>query len=73
MSTTTTTIAYPRRSGLLLTRLRDYAELTKPKIVIMLLATVAAVAFQATPDPLVVLHAVVGIGLVAASSSVTSW
>lgn len=70
MSTSTITIA-ERRSGVV-ARTADYVALTKPRIAALVLVTVAAGAFVATwgqPDPLVVLHAMIGTLLVAASGS----
>jgi protoheme IX farnesyltransferase len=63
-----------RQSGRtqLLTRLRDYLELTKPKIAILELLTVAGAAFVASrgsPDGWVVGHVWLGAALVAASAS----
>ncbi len=54
-------------------RAADYAELTKPRIMIMALVTVAVGAFVAAKgslDTVLLLHALVGTGLVAAGSSV---
>jgi protoheme IX farnesyltransferase len=51
---------------------RDYVDLTKPRIAVMELVVVAAAAVVATwgqPDPLVVLHAMIGTLLVASSAS----
>jgi protoheme IX farnesyltransferase len=70
MSTSTLTIAPPRTA--LLARLRDYVELTKPRIAVLELVVVLAAAVVATwgqPDPLLVLHAMIGTLLVAASAS----
>lgn len=70
MSTTTITLAQPRSA--LAVRMCDYVELTKPKIAVMELVVVLAAAVIATwgtPDPLAVLHAMVGTLLVAASAS----
>jgi len=53
-------------------RVRDYVELTKPRIAVLELVVVAASAVVATwgqPDPLIVVHAMVGTLLVAASAS----
>ena len=52
-------------------RLSDYVELTKPRIVTLELVTVIVAAHLASPsgmNPWVLLHAVVGAGLVAASA-----
>jgi protoheme IX farnesyltransferase len=54
-------------------RLADYAELTKPRIAVMVLFTVAAGAWLAgrgAVDPLLLFNAVFGTGLVAAGASV---
>lgn len=54
-------------------RLADLVELTKPRIAVMVLFTVGAgaiLAQPAAPDWLVVLHAVIGAGLLAAGASV---
>jgi protoheme IX farnesyltransferase len=70
MSTTTIAASPPRTAAW--AALRDYVELTKPRIAVMELVVVAAAAFAATwgtPDPLAVLHALVGTLLVAASAS----
>lgn len=56
----------------LLSRIRDYVELTKPRIAVMELVVVATAGMVATwgqPDPVVLLHAMVGTLLVAASAS----
>ena len=55
-----------------LSRIWAYAELTKPRIVLLVLATVAVsglVASWGQPNPIVLIHAVVGTALVAASGS----
>lgn len=55
-----------------LARLADYVELTKPRITVMVVVSVAITAFVASwgqPDPLVVLHALVGTLLTASSAS----
>lgn len=70
MSTTTIAVA-PSRPAVL-ARVRDYVELTKPRIAVMELVVVAASAMVATwgtPDPLIVLHAMIGTLLIAASAS----
>jgi protoheme IX farnesyltransferase len=64
-------LAIDRRSGVL-ARVADYVELTKPKIAIMVLVTVAVAAFVAgwgPPDGWLLLHTLVGTALVAASAS----
>jgi protoheme IX farnesyltransferase len=71
MSTTTIAVAAPARSAWL-ARMRDYVELTKPRIAVMELVVVAAAATVATwgqPDPLLVVHAMIGTLLIAASAS----
>jgi protoheme IX farnesyltransferase len=58
------------RSGWL-SRVADYVELTKPRIVILELVTVIVAAHLASPwgiEPLVLLHTVLGAALVAASA-----
>lgn len=70
MSATTITIA-PRRA-LVIGRLADYVELTKPKIAILLLVTVAVaccVARWSQPEPWILLHTLLGTLLVASSAS----
>jgi heme o synthase len=70
MSAPSLTIAAPRFA--VLSRLRDYVELTKPRIAVMELVVVAAAGLVATwgqPDPLLMVHAMVGTLLVAASAS----
>jgi len=70
MSTTTITVAQPRTA--LASRIRDYVELTKPRIAVLELVVVLTAAVVATwgqPDPLAVFHALVGTLLVAASAS----
>ena len=66
MSTTSVTLA-ARRS--LVLRLADYVELTKPKIVFLELLAVAAAALMAGLDPRLLMHALLGTALVAASAS----
>lgn len=53
-------------------RLTDYFELTKPKIAVLVLVTVAVASFVAgwgPPAPLVLVHTLIGTALVAASAS----
>lgn len=60
-----------RSCGSWMTRLRDYVELTKPRIVMLELVTIVVAAHLATPwgiPAAVLLHAVVGAALVAASA-----
>ena len=75
MSTSTLTIQRVRTHWL--ARLADYLELTKPKISVLVLLTVAVASFVAAwgqPSPLVLLHALVGTALVMASaSSLNQW
>ncbi len=59
------------RSGVL-ARLADYIELTKPKIAVMVLVTVAVAAFVANwgpPSAWLLAHTLIGTALVAASAS----
>lgn len=68
----TSSLIIPASRTAVLGRLRDYVELTKPRIAVMELVVVAASALVATwgqPEPLLVLHALVGTLLVAASAS----
>ncbi|QDU63095.1 Protoheme IX farnesyltransferase 2 [Planctomycetes bacterium Pan216] len=54
-------------------RLADYASMTKPRIAVMVLVTVAVGGFLATggaPDSATLLSAIIGTGLVAAGASV---
>jgi protoheme IX farnesyltransferase len=70
MSVSSITIAAPRTA--VVGRLRDYVELTKPRIALLELVVVSTAAMVATwgqPDPLEVLHALVGTLLVASSAS----
>lgn len=70
MSTSSLTIA-PARPAVL-GRLRDYLELTKPRIAVLELVVVATAGLVATwgqPNPLLLMHAMVGTLLVAASAS----
>jgi protoheme IX farnesyltransferase len=71
MSATSITVASPARPALW-ARVRDYVELTKPRIAVMELVVVVAAATVATwgqPDPFALVHAMVGTLLVAASAS----
>jgi len=64
-----------RRSGVLVARLADYLELTKPRIVVLELIVAGAAACLAAPRSLnlvVVLHALLGTALVAASASIAN-
>jgi protoheme IX farnesyltransferase len=70
MSTSSISIAQPR--AVLLSRLCDYVELTKPRIAMLELVVVLAAGFVATwgqPNPAQMLHAMLGTLLVAASAS----
>ena len=72
MSTGVTTLTIAERRTLVVARLRDYLELTKPKIALMVLVTVAVGAFVAAwgpPEPWALLHALIGMALVAASGT----
>ncbi len=77
-STSTTVVCDDRRVraglfGMGLARLMDYVELTKPRIAILELATVAVAAFLARGAALeigLLVMAVVGTGLVASSASI---
>jgi protoheme IX farnesyltransferase len=62
----------PEAPPLASTRLSDYVELTKPRIAVLVLFTVAAGAVLAgggSVDPLVLLHVLLGTALVAAGAS----
>jgi len=70
MSTTTLTLVQPRTE--ILGRVWDYIELTKPRIAVLELVVVLASGVVATwgqPDPSLLLHAMLGTLLVAASAS----
>lgn len=72
MSSVTTTAAVAASRPGVLSRLRDYIELTKPKIVVMELVTIivaASVASWGQPDWQSLAYALVGTGLVAAGAS----
>lgn len=77
MSTGVSTLTIAERRSLVVARLRDYLELTKPKIASMALVTVAVGAFVAAwgpPEPWTLLHTLVGMALVAASgTSLNQW
>jgi protoheme IX farnesyltransferase len=65
-------LAYVRRHSFAASRGWDYIALAKPRIAVLVLLTVAAGAWLAawgSADPLVVLHALLGTALVAASGS----
>jgi protoheme IX farnesyltransferase len=68
----TTSLACPQRRTLTLARAADFLELTKPKIAVLVLATVAASAMLAAEGPLDtwrLMHTLIGTALVAASAS----
>ena len=70
MSASAITLSSAREG--MLSRVRDYVELTKPKIAVLVLLVVIAsgtVASWSQPDPLSLLHAVIGTLLVAGSAS----
>lgn len=70
MSTTTLTIDRPRATWF--ARVADFVELTKPRIGLLVLATVAVsytCARWGQPEPMVLLHTLLGTLLVAASAS----
>ena len=72
MSMTTTTLTYHARRLPWPSRLCDYLELTKPKIAALELVTVAVAAFVAgwvPSNPWVLVHALAGTALIAASAS----
>ncbi|MCH7750849.1 MAG: UbiA family prenyltransferase, partial [Planctomycetes bacterium] len=74
MSTTSVLTAHRRQSALW-SRLADYLELTKPRIVVLELIVAAAAACLAMPhalDAAVVIHALWGTALVAASASIAN-
>lgn len=65
----------PRPVAAIFSRAADYLELTKPRIVTLELIVAAAAACAAMPhalDPLVLLHALAGTALIAASASVAN-
>ena len=68
----TSLLAYETERSAWAVRVADYLELTKPKIVALVLVTVAVSATLAAwsvPSPLLLLHMLVGTALVAASAS----
>ncbi len=72
---TTSVLTAERRQSALLSRLADYLELTKPRIVVLELIVAAAAACLAMPhalDGAVVMHALWGTALVAASASIAN-
>lgn len=72
MSTSTSTVVCTSRRAVLLARLADYAELSKPRIGAMVLVVVAVSAYVGSagrPPLAILIHALVGTALVAASAS----
>jgi protoheme IX farnesyltransferase len=72
VSITGTSLPIEQPTSSLLARLADYVELTKPRIALLILVTVAAAGTMASwgqPDLWLLLHSMVGIALVAASAS----
>jgi heme o synthase len=68
----TSSLAIPQSKGAAFARILDYLELTKPRIAVMELVVVLASGFVATwgqPDPALLLHAMLGTLLIAASAS----
>ena len=68
----TSTISYAERRAGALAKLADYVELTKPRISVLVLVTVAISAYVArwgVLDATVMIHALIGTALVAASAS----
>ncbi len=62
---------YPNALPLARSRLADYVELTKPRVAVLVLFTVAAggLLAQRTPDLWLLAHTIIGTGLVAAGAS----
>jgi len=72
---TPTFVMNSHRNGISIARLADYLELTKPRIVVLELIVAGAAACLAMPRALnlvVVLHALLGTALVAASASIAN-
>jgi protoheme IX farnesyltransferase len=73
----TTTLSLVSRRGMAIGRLRDYVELTKPKIAVMALVTVvvgAVLSAWGPPEAWTLVHTLVGMALVAASgTSLNQW
>lgn len=70
-----TVLTSQRQGNALLTRLADYLELTKPRIIVLELIVAGAAACLAMPrglDAAAVLHALFGTALVAASASIAN-
>jgi len=71
----TSVIAVEQRTGELTARLADYLDMTKPRIVLLELIVAGVAACLATPHALnvaVVMHALFGTALVAASASIAN-
>ncbi len=71
----TSLLTAERRGSALVARLADYVELTKPRIVVLELIVAGAAACLAMPhglDAAVVMHALLGTALVAASASIAN-
>jgi len=72
---TTSLLSIERSKSAVLTRLADYLQLTKPRIVVLELIVATVVACVAMPhalDVVVVIHALWGTALVAASASIAN-
>jgi len=67
MSTQVWTV--PRRRAVLLARVGDYVELSKPKILLMMLVCVAAMAYLAGAASLAIANGLLGVGLVATGAA----
>lgn len=65
----TQVFAVPGRRASLVARVADYVELSKPRILAMMLASVAATAYLAGAAPLAIVQGLVGIGLVASGGA----
>ena len=71
----TSVLTRQRYGSAILSRLTDYVELTKPRIVVLELIVAAAAACLAMPrglDLITVMHALLGTALVAASASIAN-
>jgi len=71
----TSVLTTAREGNFVLTRLTDYLELTKPRIVVLELIVAASAACLAMPrglDAMTVMHALFGTALVAASASIVN-
>jgi len=71
----TSVLTTSRESNLVLSRLADYLELTKPRIVVLELIVAGAAACLAMPrglDAMTVMHALFGTALIAASASIAN-